>query len=103
MTCAKQIVKAEIITTDGESFKGENSCKNPQEVCPRDIEGYASGEGYHLCKEVCEQESHAEIDAISKAGDKCEGATLYLTGHTYACDSCKGTAGAVGIKEIIIK
>lgn len=103
MTCAKQIVKAVIVASDGEIFKGDNSCANPQEVCPRDSEGYKSGEGYHLCKEICDQEAHAEVDAITKAGSKSKGATLYLTGHSYACDNCSKAAELAGIKVIIIK
>lgn len=56
--------------------------------CPRDMQGFKTGKGYHLCKEVCLQKYHAEVDACMKAGKSAEGGTLYLMGHTYACDNC---------------
>lgn len=102
MTCAKQTVKALIITPSGEKFEGTNACENPQEECPRDVQGYATGEGYHLCKEVCNQQSHAEVAAIKNAGSKAKGSKLYLTGHSYACSNCKAAAKKAGIIEIVI-
>jgi tRNA(Arg) A34 adenosine deaminase TadA len=51
-----------------------------------------TGVGCELCKEVCEQDAHAEVNAIRLAGERSHGATLYLEGHAYACDSCKTAA-----------
>lgn len=102
MTCAKQRVVATIVTPDGFTYVGENLCENPQTVCPRDAAGYKTGEGYELCKSICNQGSHAEVAAINLAGDACSGSTLYLTGHTYACDSCKSAAFGAGISSIVI-
>lgn len=102
MTCIKQTVRALIVTPSGEKFEGTNACENPQDRCPRDLQGYKSGEGYHLCKEVCQQQSHAEVAAIKNAGNKAEGSKLYLIGHTYACDNCKSVAKLHGISEIIV-
>ena len=98
--CAKQRVIAVIITPDGERFSGENFCENPQIICPRG--DMPSGIGYHLCKEVCNQKSHAEISAISAAGEKAKDSTLFLYGHTYACESCKKAADVAGILKIVI-
>lgn len=103
MTCAKQTVTARLVTTDGEEFIGTNACAKPQEKCPRDDLGYPSGEGYHLCHHICEQRNHAEVAAIRLAGrKKTQGAIIYLTGHTYACDDCKGVADSAGISQIAI-
>lgn len=101
--CAKQVVTATIITSDGERFVGTNHCKTPQKTCPRDELGMVSGEGYHLCKEICNQGAHAEVNAISNAGNKAAGSVIYLEGHTYLCDNCKEAVESAGIKEAHIQ
>ena len=97
--CVKQTVIAVIVTTDGGYFVGSNWCKHPREKCPR--EGRKSGEGYDLCKIICEQRNHAEVDACLKAGKKAKGATLILIGHSYCCDNCKKVMTAYGISEVL--
>lgn len=94
--CLKQNVVATLFTVKGEVFVGTNRCQNPQTVCPRDVQGMKSGEGYHLCKEVCQQEAHAEVDAVRQAGEKALGAVIHLTGHSYACDNCKSVTSLAG-------
>ncbi|MEX3984020.1 hypothetical protein AB4Y45_34085 [Paraburkholderia sp. EG287A] len=98
--CAKQGVKATIIALDGQRYVGTNHCMNPQHTCPRG--GMPTGVGYELCKSVCAQEGHAEENAARIAGDAAKGATLYLEGHTYACDNCKSVVLKAGVAEIII-
>lgn len=98
--CAKQRVRAEIVTPGGERFFGENLCYRPQQTCPRGA--MKTGTGYHLCRSICVQSGHAEINALAAAGDKASGATLILHGHTYDCDDCRTAAEAAGIREIII-
>ena len=98
--CVKQRVRATIITATSRRFVGENDCANPQTVCPR--ADMPTGVGYHLCKEICQQGSHAEIAALDAAQESSVGATLYLDGHTYACIMCKMACAAAGIYEIII-
>jgi deoxycytidylate deaminase len=100
MTCAKQTVTATIITTDGRRFIGTNFARNPQPTCPRG--NMPTGVGYDLCKSICQQDSHAEVNAIAEAGAATHGATLHLEGHTYACEPCKAACAAAGIVEIII-
>ncbi len=34
-SCAKQVVRATIVTPDGQRFVGENDCRTPQQECPR--------------------------------------------------------------------
>ena len=102
-SCAKQVVTATIHTRGGR-FVGTNGCANAQKVCPRDIAGMKTGEGYHLCKEICEQGDHAEEAAIKQAiSSGCDpaGSTIYLEGHTYACDTCKAAAKQVGATIVI--
>ena len=96
--CVKQNVVATLIAEEGGVFVGTNRCNNPQIVCPRDEQGMKSGDGYHLCKEICQQVSHAEVDAIAQAGDKAKGAVIYLSGHHYACGNCRSTAELAAAK-----
>jgi deoxycytidylate deaminase len=98
--CAKQTVTATIVALDGTYYIGTNHTFNPQKICPRI--GMPTGVGYHLCKDVCQQPSHAEINALRLAGDAANGATLYLEGHTYACASCIDECEKYGIVEIVI-
>ena len=98
--CAKQTVTATIVSAGGERFVATNHVLNPQQVCPRG--GLPTGEGYHLCREVCRQPGHAEINALAKAGEAARVGTLYLQGHTYACDTCKAACHAAGIVSIEI-
>jgi len=97
--CVKQETIA-IIENQGQYWIGSNWCHNAQEECPR--KDYKSGEGYELCKSVCQQDNHAEVDVCMNAGVYAKGGTLYLLGHTYCCDHCKKTMDAFGIKEVII-
>jgi tRNA(Arg) A34 adenosine deaminase TadA len=98
--CAKQVVVATIVAVDGSYFMSTNYCISAQASCPRT--GMKTGEGYELCKSVCNQPAHAEINTLKAAGNKAKGGKLYITGHTYACDSCKQAAKEAGIVEIII-
>ena len=99
--CVKQIVVATLVTLENEVFVGTNRCMQPQVTCPREKHNMKSGEGYHLCTEVCQQVGHAEVDAITQAGEKAKGAIIYLEGHTYACENCKSSAQQAG-SEIIV-
>lgn len=101
--CKKQTVTAVLTAKSGDVFIGTNYCNNAQSVCPRDAEGFKTGEGYHLCKDACDQVGHAEEVAISLAGDKAFGSVIELYGHTYACDNCKKVASLAGVEKIIIK
>ena len=70
------------------------------EECPR--KDLPTGVGYDLCKKVCKQKHHAEVDACLKAGKEAQGGTLFLIGHTYCCDACKKVMDEHGIKKAII-
>lgn len=98
--CVKQRVIATIITLSGKRFVGENDCANPQTVCPR--AGMKTGEGYHLCSSICKQTGHAEENALKAAGRKAFGATIYIQGHSYACEPCKRACAKEGVVSLII-
>lgn len=97
MTCAKQTVTA-TLTNNGQTWVATNHCANPQEVCPRaDME---SGVGYELCRLVCEQLGHAEVNVCLQAGkENTQGGKIRLEGHTYCCDNCKRVMAEYGIVE----
>ena len=101
--CVKQPVYALIITTDGKEHFGSNWMTNSNvTVCPRVELNCPSGQGYELCKEVCNQDFHAERFAISLCTSDTTDATLYLTGHTYCCDDCIAAMKAAGIKTAVV-
>jgi len=98
--CKKQTTVA-IIMKDGKLLSmGTNEINADIDECPR--VGYKSGEGYHLCKEICKQEYHAEEAAVYNANVSLAGATLYLMGHTYCCDNCKAVMKSAGITRVVI-
>ena len=98
--CAKQEVIA-IIENNGQYWIGSNYCLTAQDTCPR--AGMPSGEGYELCKSVCGQCAHAEIDAVmSGPARSMRDGTLYLIGHRYVCEDCKRVLAAHGINTIVI-
>lgn len=98
--CVKQRVTATIVSLSGQRFLGENDCARPQQTCPR--AGMATGVGYHLCKSICWQTGHAEINALAAAGDNARGGTIYIDGHNYACDECLEACGRAGISRIVV-
>lgn len=101
MTCAKQQVICRIETTDGHVVTGENYCRNPQPVCPRDTQGYQTGEGYHLCREICQQVGHAEEVAVMNLRGRT-GLQAELEGHSYACEPCKEALRVAGVQILRI-
>lgn len=97
--CVKQTVTATLIAKSGKRYVATNHCDNPQTVCPRG--DMPTGVGYHLCREICQQKAHAEVNAITLAGADAMGAKIYLEGHTYACEPCKVAAANVGAEIIV--
>lgn len=101
MTCAKQHVICRIETTTGQVVTGENACNFPQTTCPRDEQGYGTGEGYHLCQEICGQQGHAEQVAVRNMKGR-HGVRAHLEGHTYACEPCKEALRSVGVRTLLV-
>lgn len=100
MTCKKQRVICVITLGNGGFVIGENDCLSPQDVCPR--EGMKTGEGYHLCAEVCRQRGHAEKMAIEKVPEEETAISAYIFGHSYVCKSCEAALNEAGVKRIVI-
>lgn len=100
MTCAKQVVTAQISGRSGRVYVGRNDCANPQEVCPRG--DMPSNVGYHLCRDVCGQYGHAEVMAIKAAGDDACGGHLILMGHKAVCPTCMAACNAAEIATITV-
>jgi deoxycytidylate deaminase len=98
--CVKQTVTATLVTPSGDRYVATNHCMNPQSTCPRGA--LPTGVGYELCRDVCKQDAHAEVNVVRFAGDAARGAKLYLAGHTYACEPCKEAAAEAGVTEIVI-
>jgi len=94
--CAKQEVTA-IILMGSDIILGSNWCGNSQQECPR--RGLPTGEGYELCKSICKQENHAEVDACKKI-NKIKGGIMFIIGHYYCCDECKRVMDKCGIKKV---
>lgn len=103
--CLKQQVYACLVTADGKRFFGANwMLNNTVTVCPR--LAFESGTRYDLCESECGQgtDYHAERQAINaclEAGASTVGATLYLTGHTYCCDTCKAAMKLAGVETVV--
>jgi len=100
--CAKVNVTA-ILLHDGRVIAiGTNWCRKPQKKCPRDEQGYAPGEGYHLCKEICDQPNHAETDALLAAWltTMAQPDTCIVLNQTRVCENCKQQLKKAGVKHV---
>lgn len=113
--CVKAVVTATLVSTDGDTFQSTNFCRMPQTVCPRETEGFGPGEGYHLCKDVCGQRGHAEVNVIDFALGhgihKVRNAKLYVdydlrvdngVDSARVCGACNTYADAAGVGEVIL-
>jgi deoxycytidylate deaminase len=99
--CLKQTVIAVIMNNKRIVGFGGNFINNEEvKSCVR--EGFASGDGYEYCAFVCNQNNHAEVEACLNAGELTKGGTLYLIGHTYACNDCMDFIKKSGIVKVII-
>lgn len=89
--CRKVRVRATLVIPGGRVYIGENGIKaDPGPgCCPR--EGLQHGEGYELCRTVCEQTGHAEVNALELCradGQPTLGGVIYLEGHDRLCEAC---------------
>jgi deoxycytidylate deaminase len=104
--CIKQSVYAMLVIGDGLCFFGANWMTNGElTVCPRVTAGSVSGADYHFCKDICNQEFHAEVAAIQACiafGYYPLGGHLTLVGHTYCCDACLAAMQAAGIEHVTV-
>lgn len=100
--CAKQTVTATIVLPGGSRFVGTNHCYNAQQKCPR--AGMPTGMGYELCRDICQQPGHAEVQALMCAAlagyTQLDGGVCFIEGHTYACASCIEALRIAGVEDI---
>lgn len=94
MTCAKKRVTAVLTISNGSQYHGSNDCLSPQEKCPR-----LPSEGYKKCESVCQQPSHAEIDAINQclADGYFPHNGHMIVNHHRVCDNCQDVMTAYEI------
>lgn len=101
--CRKQVVTCTIVGP-GWRVVATNYCLDAQPRCPR--EGFASGQRYDMCRDICKQPAHAEVNALHEALDNfgplfLSQSVAYVEGHTYACDHCVKALAAYGIPIVI--
>lgn len=97
--CVKAHVVATLIAKNGKRYVSSNFCLTPQDICPRADK--PSGEGYKVCKSICNQPSHAEVSTLFAAKGNTVGSTMYVE-YTWVCQDCKEACEAAGVKEIIL-
>lgn len=95
--CAKRQVVCVIVAINGDRFRGENDCANPQTVCPR-----LAGEGYEKCQSICQQAAHAEAGAVKAAGAAARGGHATLSGHYWMCEPCGAALQGAGVASLTI-
>lgn len=80
-----------VLRSNGRVFFGINGISESMAYCPRNVMEMGVNQGYSMCRSICRQESHAEVDAIdtwlrnSTADDTAE-ISIYGTGKI--CDNC---------------
>ena len=74
-------------------------------VCPRAYKGYPTGEGYHYCRNYCDQKGHSEVLICNQAkeqGIDLNGADIYLYGHWWCCQNCWNHMIKAGIVNVYL-
>lgn len=80
-----------VLRSNGRVFFGINGISENMTYCPRNVMEMGVNQGYSMCRSICRQESHAEVDTIdtwlrnSTANDTAE-ISIYGTGKI--CDNC---------------
>lgn len=98
--CAKRVVTATVIAPNGDKFTGTNHCLAPQPACPR--AGMPRYTGYTLCRSICQQPAHAEVNALLAAGSHARGATMVVEGIDHICDDCMRRMIYAGIASLVV-
>lgn len=93
--CAKRLVVA-IPKKGRRHWIGFNQTGVPSLACFKTW----SGEPFGICDMHCGGVLHAEIDALNKAGRHARGATLYLMGQSFCCQSCTLALKEAGVVDI---
>ncbi|WP_457559428.1 deoxycytidylate deaminase [Candidatus Harpocratesius sp.] len=106
-SCWRKKVGAVIVKDKAVISTGYNGAPAPQinclelGECYRDVHNIASGTELEKCRA---SGSHAESNAIAlaaKNGHATTGATLYLFGHNYICNVCRGIIANAYISRVV--
>jgi dihydrofolate reductase len=87
--------------------RGANgSTYHDEHGCERKRLGIPTGQGYELC-EGCHPKNHGEAKAVKIAKDNhtyenLKGATAYMHGHYWACESCNQKMEEAGIIKLVM-
>ena len=76
-----------------------------QPLCPRVENNCPTGEGYHYCKDICQQDGHAEVSTVNNAlanDEDPKDADIYLFGHWWCCEPCWDHMIKHGIQNIYL-
>jgi len=100
--CLKLKVIAMLETVEGNLYYGVNNINNDKITeCPRLNNSIRND--YSLCKTVCKQDNHAEVDAIDNClanNDTPNDGIIFLS-HNRSCGDCISYMSKHNIKEII--
>lgn len=102
--CTKQATGA-VIVKDGKIIGEGTNAGRKVKICPRVVKKYPTGEGYHLCKQVCHQVGHSEVTSTlnaEKKGYNTKDADLYLYGHWWCCKPCWDKMISAKIKDVYL-
>lgn len=103
--CAKQATGAVIVVNQQIAASGCNAGKKMKN-CPRVAQNFPTGQGYHLCKQLCEQIGHAEETCVNNFLNKKFVQTgepaLYLWGHWWCCEPCWKAMIGAGINTVYL-
>ena len=106
-SCLRTKVGAAIVNVLDVISTGYNGAPTPQKncieigLCYRNEHEIKSGTHLELCRA---SGSHAESNAIAlaaKNGHSTRGATLYIYGHTFVCNMCRGIIANSHIKRVV--
>lgn len=92
--CSKRRIDCQVITEDGRSFFGRNSCAVSE--CAR--LNTPTGLDYDACGS--EHAEVAAVRAVMAAGEK--GIEAFLYGHTWMCGPCQEALQSVGVHTFYI-
>ncbi len=70
-----------------------------EDMCPRKVLGYETGEGTHICP--CAHAERNAIDIAAKLGHSIDGTIMYLSCPT-PCLNCAYSIVTSGIKEVVV-
>ena len=76
-----------------------------QPLCPRVENNCPTGEGYHYCKDICQQDGHAEVSSVNNTLENNEDpqdADIYLFGHWWCCEPCWNKMIKHGVKNVYL-